>query len=58
VEVADLEGHVTARLRLPPGGTPRWAAASDALLQVRSGDEGDEIWAIPLPNDRTDADGR
>lgn len=58
VEVARLDGQVVARLRLPAGGTPRWAATSDALLQVRSSDDGDEIWTIPLPERPQEPEGR
>ncbi|UCF20062.1 MAG: hypothetical protein JSU87_01225 [Gemmatimonadota bacterium] len=49
VETASLDGAHLSTFRLPNGSTPTWGPSA-TLLQVRTNPAGDEIWAIPTPN--------
>ncbi len=48
VEIVRIDGARLIRLAAESGPAPRWGAAGPAaLVQVRSGEQGDEIWSIP-----------
>lgn len=48
-ELARIDGTPVLRLNLPSGsGTPRWAASSRALVQVRAAGTGHGIWEAPV----------
>lgn len=50
LRVATLDGERELEISIDgSGSTPRWSGSGDALLQVRTSANGDEIWSIPLP---------